>query len=161
MDHEAMEVSNRGLASDGGQASCVAISERRWRGTSLEASADHFGDVAAALFRRGREAGNGLSAPRKAGGYVANREDPVVSLDREILSDNDPARPVPFGIQPRARGGSLHAGRPQHGPRGNDFARQDYAFGADLLDLRIEANRHAQSPKSGRRVDRQSWRKGR
>ena len=112
MNHEAMEVSNRGLASDGGQASCVAISERRWRGTSLESSADHFGDITTALFRRGREAGNGLSAPRKAGGYVANREDPVVSLDREILSDNDPARPVPFGIQPPARGGSLHAGRP-------------------------------------------------
>ena len=75
MNHEAMEVSNRSLASDGGQASCVAISERGWRGTSLESSADHFGDIATALFRRGREAGNGLSAPRKAGGYVANRED--------------------------------------------------------------------------------------
>ena len=143
MNHEAMEVSNRGLASDGGQASCVAISERSRRGTALESSADHFGDVAATLFRRGREAGNGLSAPRKAGGYVANREDPVVSLDREILSDNNPARSVPFSIQPRARRGSLHAGRPKNGPRGNDFTRQHYAFGADLLDLRIEANRHA------------------
>ena len=112
MNHNAMEVGNRRLASDGGQASCVPVSERRRCGTSLESASDHFGDVSAALFRRRGETGNGPSPPCKAGRYVANREDPVVSFDREILSDNDPATLVPFGIQPCARGRSLHAGRP-------------------------------------------------
>ena len=57
MNHEAMEVSNRSLASDRGEVSCMAVSERLRRRTSLQSSADHFGDVVAALFRRGRVAG--------------------------------------------------------------------------------------------------------
>ena len=136
-----MEVSNRGLASGwwpgflrGDIRTAVARDVPRVVGGSLWRHSHRL------VSPRGREAGE--RAVRATQGRRLRRQPRRprrVPLDRKILSDNDPARPVPFDIQPPARGEACTLAAHNTVRAGMTSPAKTHAFGGDVLDLRIEA----------------------
>src|SRR5260370_2083841 len=95
---EAVGIGERRLPAHRGMTNCMAVAERSWWRSALDATLNDRRDVAALLLGCGREPWHRVAVPTVGQSSVTNCENVRQPGDRQVFHDLHPTGPISFGL---------------------------------------------------------------